>query len=545
MLPTDMLPPGLEEDHESALNIEPPWVGGMPPAGEGVCAGRTLDPMPPGHTQTINAGAHSRALSSTSKENSNKTTSKRQRKKRSHSDIQPPATASLPLGDTALALPPPEMFKGAFLRLTDLVLRLRVCAGQDGDAAHMDCRLSAMLALLLARPSRPDGGIECSWKSWAAASGVSFGLTRSLGILMARWGLLTVVRVFDEQQRAWAPSVAFINPQLRDWLASPKAGKAPGALVGHFAAIGLPRAPEDRLQGFLGYDVRYGSPEPFPGTPAAVGLRLADWARAERDTDQDALEELTRSTPAAKQSPKQQAEALRKQRAAEAQAFVKAAGALWMQSQVSAGRQVSGPPAWCGEPAKLSPENRRAYRELQALFEGHGGFKVAVAWGLFCSAKPKLDKKGKPAFGLGEPWAQYASLDKKPAQFAKHFDSIYSSMPEYFSDKAFIGRVRAYFGDAMDIAASRPGFDIPAPPAPEPEKPDWRWAAPAKEVWEYEWAQEAKRKAEAAAAKAAAAGIAPESAKTGPAITEDAQEATALPPDQASAPESPKSGSTP
>lgn len=109
--------------------------------------------------------------------------------------------------------------------------------------------------------------------------------------------------------------------------------------------------------------------------------------------------------------------------------FIAGAAHVWqfLQSYRGFGQQM---PNWFGD--NLSPTAARERRELTKLFQQYGGRVTAMAWWVFVGGQPDIDDKtGRPKFDIHNPHVQFATVDKKPSQFAKHFNAV-------LSDKTFV-----------------------------------------------------------------------------------------------------------
>jgi len=102
--------------------------------------------------------------------------------------------------------------------------------------------------------------------------------------------------------------------------------------------------------------------------------------------------------------------------------FVEGAVKIWLCASEANGFGKTLP-NW-GEPnVKGVASSER--RELTQLFETYGGGVTGLACALFCNMRPELDPNtSRPVFNLTAPHRQFTTLDKKPSQFAKHFNSL-------------------------------------------------------------------------------------------------------------------------
>lgn len=214
-------------------------------------------------------------------------------------------------------------------------------------------------------------------------------------------------------------------------------------LVKGLVAVGLWRGDGDgHLQGFNSH-VAFGTHEPLllPGTQLSndVGSDLFDLAV------QQAAE-----VPA--QIAKRAKEQERQERVARHNEYVTGAGKLWTQAQVACGRMKATDPVAPAWVTNNTGTHKKERQEITTLLETYGGMRTGMAWMYFCTARPILEAEGKkPKFRLDIPHIQYVSDDKKPMQFAKHFNSILGDhkFQSWENDPAKQARVVHYFGEAL------------------------------------------------------------------------------------------------
>jgi len=140
--------------------------------------------------------------------------------------------------------------------------------------------------------------------------------------------------------------------------------------------------------------------------------------------------------------------------------FVAGAAKCWQHIQAYRG-YGSQMPNWFGD--NLAPSAMQERRELTKLFQQYGGRVTALAWRVFVGGIPDMDEKtGRTKFDIHNPHIQFASVDKKPSQFAKHFNAILSD--KNFMELATIDWpktepvLRGYFAGMMDVGP-RSGAD--------------------------------------------------------------------------------------
>jgi hypothetical protein len=104
--------------------------------------------------------------------------------------------------------------------------------------------------------------------------------------------------------------------------------------------------------------------------------------------------------------------------------FVDGAAALWKFAQKADG-YGGADPIWAGPTNRLSPAARKERLELTKIFEQYGGKTSAVAWYIYTCAEPVLDENtGKRKYDPLKPHTQNVTIDRRPSQFARYFNSI-------------------------------------------------------------------------------------------------------------------------
>jgi hypothetical protein len=144
--------------------------------------------------------------------------------------------------------------------------------------------------------------------------------------------------------------------------------------------------------------------------------------------------------------------------------FVKGAARIWQVMQSARG-YGSALPNWCGE--NLSPTTARERRELEKIFQQYGGRITATAWWVFCGGIVQKDDKGNRIYNPEIPHIQFASIDRKPSQFTKHFNAILCDEGfKRFATTGFTDELQAMykrvFGDSFEILPrdGRSEFDL-------------------------------------------------------------------------------------
>lgn len=334
-------------------------------------------------------------------------------------------------------------------RCFELVYALGRAHPNPAEGKRFGPETGAVLWALLGRDHQlvDDGrGIRIAQAGAANACNLSVLRTRSALKRLAAFGIVQCVYASETGSGFCAIGDFYFNPLAVQLLLRRGGRKISRAAIDPFLTMGLSRDPEIRSpQGWMGFDVEYGEVEPAPGTPLGATKRLAPWARTLGD-ELGALEESAAAVTAVGAHKKARAvERLR--RNALAESFVSGCASVWQAAHERRGFGT-GRPAWEGPFESLSPENKKQFRELKALFERSGGSVVAMAWACFVNYQPFLDERGKLKFDPAMPHVQWVSSDKKPSHFAKHFDAVLldPEVRRIAADEAVRGRVAEAIG---------------------------------------------------------------------------------------------------
>jgi hypothetical protein len=224
---------------------------------------------------------------------------------------------------------------------------------------------------------------------------------------LARYGLIQVVTSWRQDGTSRRkPMEITLNPMLLAILKPGVKASLKMAAAKSFVAKSESRLSltDENLQGFKD-DVLYGDPDASaPFTEEQAELKLADVIAAEDLAKADrARENLIWRQHGDK--------------------FVEGCAEVWVYAQTTLGYGEARP-NWEGKPGDLSPAARRERRELVKTFEMYGARVTGIAWLLFAGGAPTLDKDGRPVFNHMAPHIQYASTDKKPSFFSKHFNAV-------------------------------------------------------------------------------------------------------------------------
>ena len=222
--------------------------------------------------------------------------------------------------------------------------------------------------------------------------------------LLSRFGLIRVTWI-NINQKLRGRSKIEINPIIRHIVNERVSLIQKKKYISHLIDMGQRRTEDydEHVQGFR-YDTRFGS--------------LEKESAIEQTIERELLSHLDHSDDEKKR--KQQDNLEWKERG---DIFIDGASKLWRDGMINKGFG-SAIASWSGQVNNLGPSDRTQRNELIKLFERYGGRVTALAWALFCGAITEIDNNGNPSFTLSRPHAQYVTIDRKPTQFAKHFNAI-------------------------------------------------------------------------------------------------------------------------
>lgn len=224
-------------------------------------------------------------------------------------------------------------------------------------------------------------------------------------LALARFGLIKVETPWrDDGSGLRDTMMTYPNPILERLLGNDPYTRRKAPVLAHYCDMGIRRLDYDNdVQGFL-VDCAYGSKEPQGGEPVKAEKILDDVLS--KDDDAKARRERINQT-------------WREY----ADQFVVGCAEIWVRSQAYLGYGISRP-NWEGQTSSLSPSARRERMELVRTFEAYGCKATALGWYIFVGGIADVDKYGKPNFSIFAPHRQFVTIDKKPSQFAKHFNAI-------------------------------------------------------------------------------------------------------------------------
>ncbi len=214
--------------------------------------------------------------------------------------------------------------------------------------------------------------------------------------------------------------------------------------IKQFVGLGISRLEsEEPVQGFR-YDVPVGEVE-----PAEAEVTQAVGQGVDSQTEEK-LNEMIAVENKGKAQKQRDAAAWRNK----GDDFINGCSSIWTwaQGQMGNGRAA---PSWGGDRKMLAPSCSRERQELVKLFQAYGGRTTALAWYVFAGGTPEIDDKTmRPKFTITAPHRQYASMDKRPSQFAKYFNAILAdSFFKRFATKEWNTvepALRSYFGPILD-----------------------------------------------------------------------------------------------
>jgi hypothetical protein len=231
-------------------------------------------------------------------------------------------------------------------------------------------------------------------------------------------------------------SITLVNPTLIGILEN-ESIKNLTRFADHYFNVGYERLnSESDIQGFF-TDCLYGKKEPEHGEKLSWQSHITSMLDLKDKTASDKAREAFEWMELSKR-------------------FVTSCGKLWTKAQGAAGLGYNKA-VWDNDPSKLGTMPRRERQELVKLFEAWGCFDVAVAWFIFVCGIAERDEKKRLVFDITAPHRQFVTIDKKPSQFAKHFNAILSD--EYFISystdendrKEITEQLREYYGDLLEI----------------------------------------------------------------------------------------------
>jgi len=247
-------------------------------------------------------------------------------------------------------------------------------------------------------------------------SGSSRKIMRSRLLHLARYGIIKVETEWrNDGSNLRMPMKVFPNPVFMALMGIDRLTNSKSAVVRHYVKLGRKRLDyEDDVQGFH-VDCAYGSKEPKEGVE---GVKA----------EQNLLNIIAREDN--QKAEKEADNALWRQRD---EMFVLGCSNLWVhaQSQFGYGQSL---PNWLGQIGELSPAAKKERSELTKSYQKYGGRVAALAWYVFAGGVADLADNGQPRFTVIDPHRQFASIDKKPSQFGKHFNAILKD--ELFLDYA-------------------------------------------------------------------------------------------------------------
>jgi len=223
---------------------------------------------------------------------------------------------------------------------------------------------------------------------------------------LANCSLLNVHNAWSAEKNRKRPMEILINPMLVNVVTPGVNPTLRKAAVKQFIATGIRRLEyaDEKIQGFTS-DVLFGQVETGDWTGEQAELKLEDVIKKE---DFEKAERIKQNSEWRKMDA----------------IFVQGAADLWVYGQVACGYGKSRP-NWEGDVSSLSTTMKRERRELTQAFQQYGCRITALAWYIFTGGKAAVNPEtGRPEFTIVSPHRQFASIDKKPSTFVKHFNAI-------------------------------------------------------------------------------------------------------------------------
>jgi hypothetical protein len=224
---------------------------------------------------------------------------------------------------------------------------------------------------------------------------------------LARVGILHVLNGWkNDGSKERLPWQITINPLVIATIGSGSRPVERRATIAHLADLAIARTVLDwKVQGFE-YDCKFGSEELVPPDEIEVSTTDKLLSMIEGATEADLVKARERERWAKLN-----------------EAFVNGCATIWSTHQGARGFGYVEP-NWKGSPGGLAPAARKERTELTKTFQQYGGAITGILWELYCSYEHSYDKNGKLVYDVDRPHQQYTTTDKKPSQFAKHFNAL-------------------------------------------------------------------------------------------------------------------------
>lgn len=300
------------------------------------------------------------------------------------------------------------MSKESFF-IHDLFLRFTKRAHQEqhSERSAFDPISASILETLMKR-SQEKGFVDMSsiWLSRIIVT--SQKRVRSRLLHLARYGFIRVEYQTRTDGSGFHDKSCFqINPVLLGIFRTDPGAKTIDSFVNHYFLLGFSRIEDDvfDIQGFW-TDCRYGHREPEKGTQLAWQSRLVGIMNYREDVKKAKTMENFKWHQLSND-------------------FALGCGKIWTECQGRSGLGYNKA-VWDGENNDLGPVPKRERSELGKLFQTYGGRKTAIAWYVFCGGIEAVDPNGKRIYDPKSPHRQFTTIDKKPSQFAKHFNAVLS-----------------------------------------------------------------------------------------------------------------------
>jgi hypothetical protein len=250
---------------------------------------------------------------------------------------------------------------------------------------------------------------------------------RSRLLRLCRYGLVKCISGWsDSEINKRKPLQIEVNPMLAEVLVPKVNQPTIRTAVNHFVSLGISRLEYEKdLQGF-DTDCEYGKEESGPKKDfKETTEKLNNLVRLENKVEANKREE-------------------RFYWKVKSDDFVKCSSKVWSTIMAKNGFG-SSKPNWDGD--NISPAATKERRELVKTFQQYGGRITALAWWIFVGGSPIIDDNKRPKYLPQIPHRQFVSSDKKPSQFAKHFNAI-------LQDKYFIDASKGNWKDTSKFLES-------------------------------------------------------------------------------------------
>lgn len=271
---------------------------------------------------------------------------------------------------------------------------------------------------------------------------------------MAKFSLITVFNQWTTDGSGLHQiQIIRVNPKVKYILsAGAKANLTKTCIEQLFKVANQRDETEGDLQGFK-FNIRYGDKEPANIKDiqlTTTSQNYAEFKQSESEAGDKILESIGKEDKLKAQRAKDN-----KFWREKSAIFANQAAKCWSIAQSRHG-YGDALPNWSGDPKNMTTQGKNERNELIQTLKQYGGKVASLSWFIYCAGIQAIDPKTlKPAYDNMNPHRQFITTDRKPSQYAKHFNSIIAS-PDYklYSTKkwdAILPDLKAFFGDTLDL----------------------------------------------------------------------------------------------